>query len=158
MCSATVADGSSCAGSKLVRQSTAEAGLESGRPARFVFETSPALPGLSCVFDIFDSLGQHVTYFDSANTSLDDGVDDTGESRFVCELDELLLLPGRYRVDVALNCDGELQEHVEGAAVIDVHDGTSGLRRIVAAPGYGSAFMHHRWVCPRGGGPNTPKP
>jgi len=134
------------------------AGLESGRPARFVFDTSLALPGLTCVFDIFDSLGQHVTYFDSANTSPDDVVDEAGESRFVCELDELLLLPGRYRVDVALNCDGELQEHVEGAVVIDVHDGTSGLRRIVAAPGYGSAFMHHRWVCPRGSGPDESKP
>jgi len=134
------------------------AGLESGRPARFVFETSLARPGLSCVFDIFDSLGQHVTYFDSANTSPGDGVGGTGDSRFVCELDELLLVPGRYRVDVALNCDGELQQHVEGAAVIDVHEGTSGLRRIVAAPGYGSTFMHHRWICPRASDPGTPKP
>lgn len=134
------------------------AGLESGRPARFVFHTSQALPGLSCIFDIFDSLGQHVTYFDSANTSPDDGVDDGGEARFVCELDELLLLPGRYRIDVALNCDGELQEHVEGAAVIDVHDGVAGQRRIVAAPGYGSAFMHHRWVSPRGSDADASKP
>jgi lipopolysaccharide transport system ATP-binding protein len=99
-----------------------------------------------------------VTYFDSANTSPEDTVDEAAGSRFACELDELLLLPGRYRVDVALNCDGELQEHVEGAAVIDVQDGAAGLRRIVAAPGYGSAFMHHRWVCPRTGGPRATKP
>jgi hypothetical protein len=48
-------------------------------------------------------------------------------------------------VDVALNCDGELQQHVEGAAVIDVHEGTSGLRRVVAAPGYAS---HHLYRSP----------
>ena len=41
----------------------------------------------------------------------------------ICEIDELLLLPGRYRIDVALYLEGELQDHVEAAAFFSVGQG-----------------------------------
>jgi lipopolysaccharide transport system ATP-binding protein len=125
--------------------------LEPGRPARFVFMTSRTLTGLTCSFTLYDSLGQPVTYFDSAVASPDDRSDAEGDSRFVCELDQLMLVPGRYRVNAALAADGQLQDHIEGAAIIEVRDGAVGRRPVAAAPGYGSTFMHHRWTRTRPG-------
>lgn len=129
--------------------------LEPGRPARFVFMTSGTLPGLTCSFTLYDSFGQPVTYFDSAVASPDDANDADGESRFVCELDQLTLVPGRYRVNAALAWDGQLQDHIEGAAMLEVRDGAAGRRPVVAAPGYGSTFMPHRWIRSRPGGPEA---
>jgi lipopolysaccharide transport system ATP-binding protein len=120
--------------------------LEPGQPMRFVFHATSILPGLQCSFTIYDAVGQPVTSFDSASQSVRDIVD--GEASFVCEIDELLLQPGRYRINAALTCGGELEDHVEGAAVLEVVEGVAGERPIVSQPGYGSVFMHHRWVRP----------
>jgi lipopolysaccharide transport system ATP-binding protein len=124
---------------------TGASALEPGRPARFVFRTTGDLPGLTCSFTIYDSLGQPVTFFDSAVPSTAD-VTAEGRPGFVCELDVLTLMPGRYRINAALTCDGELQDHLEGAATLEVSEGLAGARPIVAAPGYGSTFMNHRWI------------
>ena len=90
--------------------------LETGAPARFDFEVTRCLPGLQCSFTVYDMTGAAVTYFDSGETSpLDVPFEPETDSRpgtVSCELDELLLLPGRYRINVALYLEGELQDHV----------------------------------------------
>ena len=50
-----------------------------------------------------------------------------------CELDELLLLPGRYRVNVALYLHGEPQDHVE-AVFFSVAPGTLRGRPVASTP------------------------
>ena len=40
--------------------------LTTGRPARFRFHVSDVLSGMSCAFDVFDPLGQQITYFNSS--------------------------------------------------------------------------------------------
>ena len=93
-----------------------------------------------------------MTYFDSAIYGPGDVSDADGAPGFVCELDQLMLVPGRYRLNAALSCDGQLQDHVEGAAILEVREGAASGRRVVAAPGYGSTFMNHRWLRSRAGG------
>lgn len=115
--------------------------LSTGRPARFAFAATAVLPGMTCLFDVFDPFGQQITSFDSAALDARDG-----GATFTCELDELLLVPGRYRIDVALMCNGELQDHVEGAAFIDVHQGVIGGRPVRDWAGCGSVVMPHRWT------------
>jgi lipopolysaccharide transport system ATP-binding protein len=122
--------------------------VEPGQAVRFVFHATSTLPGLQCSFTIYDSVGQPVTSFDSASQSVRDITGTEGPLRFVCELDELLLLPGRYRINAALTCGGDVEDHVEGAALLEVAEGVARHRPVVSQTGYGSVFMHHRWVRP----------
>jgi lipopolysaccharide transport system ATP-binding protein len=119
--------------------------LTTGRSARFTFHVTAMRPGTTCSFTIYDALGQPVTYFDSAGhdaVPLDDG------DAFTCALDALLLVPGRYRINVALASNDELQDHLEGAAFIEVDHGVLQGRAVPDDAGHGSAVMPHRWTRP----------
>jgi lipopolysaccharide transport system ATP-binding protein len=123
--------------------------LAAGEPATFTFEVSRCVPGLQCSFTVYDEGGSDVTYFDSGEASpLDVPFDSETQSRpgtVTCELDELLLLPGRYRVNVALYLDGELQDHVEAAAFFSVAPGSLRGRPVASTPGRGGIQIPHLW-------------
>jgi lipopolysaccharide transport system ATP-binding protein len=125
--------------------------LAAGRPARFTFHVSEVRSGMSCSLTIYDSLGQPVTFFDSLRHGTDDRTASGPGQRIVCEIEELLLLPGRYRLNAAIMHNGELQDHLEAAVFLDVEQGEVRGRPLVGEPGYGSAFIPHRWVLPRTG-------
>ncbi len=120
--------------------------LVTGRPARFAFRANPTAAGVTCQFTVYDARGLAIAHFNSGVPGSDDGLGAAGD--LVCELDELPLLPGRYRLNVALNLGPELQDHVEGAAVFDVEEGT--LRGRPIAPGAATAAvcLPHRWTVP----------
>ena len=123
--------------------------LETGAPARFDFEVTRCLPGLQCSFTVYDMTGAAVTYFDSGETSpLDVPFEpETGSwpGTVSCELDELLLLPGRYRINVALYLEGELQDHVEAAAFFSVAQGAIRGRPVSSGPGHAGIQIPHLW-------------
>src|SRR6185503_6074017 len=87
--------------------------LKTGNPARFIFCVNAAVPGMACNFFIYDTIGQPVTSFYSRVRGPEDAHDPKNGLKFVCELDELLLLPGRYRIDVAIVGDNLLQDFIE---------------------------------------------
>jgi lipopolysaccharide transport system ATP-binding protein len=123
--------------------------LETGEPAMFSFEVTRCLRGLHCSFTVYDMAGTAVTSFDSGETGPFD-VPFKSEMRsqpgtVSCELDELLLLPGRYRVNVALYLEGELQDHVEAAAFFSVARGTIRGRPVSSRPGHGGIQIPHVW-------------
>ena len=122
--------------------------VAAGQAVQFVFHVTGRLPALTCAFTIYDSIGQAITCFDSALQDSPDPGAETDRSSFVCELSELFLTPGRYRINAALSCGDELVDHVESAAMLDVDQGISGAQPLVATPGYGSVYMPHRWVGP----------
>jgi lipopolysaccharide transport system ATP-binding protein len=124
------------------------AGLITGHPARFIFYVTAMTPGISCSFTIYDQYGQPVTYFDSAVYSRCDGTDKSQGHFFACEIDELLLIPGRYRINAAIMLDGEMQDHLEGAGFFDVQQGKLRGRTVLRNAGYGSSLMPHRWRTP----------
>lgn len=117
--------------------------LSTGRPARFVFTVDQPRPGMSCSFTIYDQFGQPVTFFDSAVPGSEDVPLDA--PRIVCQLDELNLLPGRYRINAAIHWNGEYQDHLEGAAYFTVEQGEFGGRPAPEDTGYGKVLVHHRW-------------
>ncbi|HYE35243.1 ABC transporter ATP-binding protein [Methylocaldum sp.] len=129
-------------------ESFGETTLATGRPARFVFYVTGKLPGLSCAFTIYDQLGQPVTYFDSTLHGLEDVVDEEAISRFVCVVEELLLIPGQYRINASLSCDGECEDDVKGAIFFRVEQGKVRARSISGEPGYGSVAIPHHWMVP----------
>jgi len=121
--------------------------LKTGHPARFVFYVNATVPGIACNFYIYDTIGQPVTSFQSKVRGPEDSYDPKNDRKFVCELDELLLLPGRYRVDVAIVGDNRLQDFVEAAAVFEVGDGHIG-GRLAQPDGKFSVSLSHRWTLP----------
>jgi lipopolysaccharide transport system ATP-binding protein len=121
--------------------------LKTGHPARFDFCVNGSVPGMACNFFILDTIGQPITSFYSKVRGPGDAYDPQNGLRFVCELDELLLLPGRYRIDVAIVGDNHLQDFIEAATVIEVGDGHIGGRP-VQSDGKFSVGMSHRWTLP----------
>lgn len=121
--------------------------LKTGQPAQFVFRVDASVPGIACNFFIYDSIGQPVTSFYSRARGPEDTYDPRGGLKFVCDLDELLLLPGRYRIDVAIVGDNKLQDFVEAATVFEVGDGQVG-GRLAQHDGKFSVMVNHRWTLP----------
>jgi lipopolysaccharide transport system ATP-binding protein len=123
--------------------------ISTGEPLRFTFGLSKPDPGLDCVFGVYDAFGNLVADFTSTESSpLDVPLDpDSGAEPhiIVCELDELLLLPGRYRIDVGLYLSGDLQDHVEGAAFFSVGPGAIRGRAVRADAAYGAIQIPHVW-------------
>jgi lipopolysaccharide transport system ATP-binding protein len=120
--------------------------LATGRPARFVFDVTAIRPGLACAFTIYNQTGQPVAQFNSAHASPEDRREPQLGGRYLCHLEELPLVPGRYRINVALSTDGELQDHVESAAVFDVEQGELRGRPVSGDTGFGSVCFPHRWA------------
>jgi len=121
--------------------------LKTGQPARFVFCVNASVPGIACNFFIYDSIGQPVTSFYSRVRGPDDTFDPNNDLKFVCDLDEFLLLPGRYRIDVAIVGDNKLQDFIEAAAAFEVADGDV-RGRMAQHDGKFSVMLAHRWTLP----------
>jgi lipopolysaccharide transport system ATP-binding protein len=122
-------------------------GLRTGQPARFVFHVSGTMPNLSCVFTLFNQLGQRLTAFKSDTPSPDDLYDPSLGHKFVCTVDQLLLVAGRYRMDVLIRGGGERQDHIRAAVVFDVQEGLLN-GRVVKPLQEISICMPHRWTLP----------
>jgi lipopolysaccharide transport system ATP-binding protein len=123
-------------------------GLATGKPIRFSFYLNKITPGLMLSFSIYDQNGQPITTFNSATQSEDDITDKYLGSAFQCEIDELLLLPGRYRINLAISCNGILEDHIEGAAFFDIEPGYLRGRPTTASVKYGHVSFPHRWIIP----------
>jgi lipopolysaccharide transport system ATP-binding protein len=122
--------------------------LVTGKPGKIVFHLSKHLPRLTCIFTIYNQTGYPVATFSSALKSPEDYSDKAIGTKVVCLIDELSLVPGRYRINVALSIDHRLLDHIEGAAFFDVEQGLYRGRPIAMDTGYGSNLISHRWVTP----------
>jgi lipopolysaccharide transport system ATP-binding protein len=121
--------------------------LKTGHPVRFSFWVDALVPGITCSFTIYDSIGQPVTSFKSRVRGPEDTYASDNGTLFICDLDELLLLPGRYRINVVIVGDNRLQDSVPAAAVFEVSEGH--IRGRLAQPdGKASVSMAHRWTLP----------
>ncbi|GAP13462.1 ABC-type polysaccharide/polyol phosphate transport system, ATPase component [Longilinea arvoryzae] len=127
--------------------------LITGQPARFEFYLNRPVKSVRFEyldFTIYDSQGRPVVYFNSSEQSGLDRLDEGMGARLVCEVDDLLLLPGRYRLNVGLKANGDQQDHVEGAAFFNVEEGAIQGRAVDQARSRrpGSVYFLHRWVRP----------
>jgi lipopolysaccharide transport system ATP-binding protein len=125
--------------------------IVTGRPTRFCFGVTGVIPRMSCIFTIYNLYGQPVTTLSSAVAANDDRHDGGNEAVFECFIDELLLVPGRYRVDVTLRGRGHRQDILEAASFFDVEQGVVRGRPVVGDEGFGSVALPHRWRIPERG-------
>ena len=122
--------------------------LATGRPARFQFDLTGRGRGAACSFVVHDHFGLPVASFDS-NLPGPHDTDEPGLGDcFVCEVDELPLRPGRYRVDVVVRANGHIQDGLEGAAYFDVAAGSFGGRAVKEGEAAGAVEVAHRWRMP----------
>ncbi len=122
--------------------------LATGHPVLIIFHVTSIHQGMSCDFTFYDQHGLPVVYFNSAVHGQEDLNDPNLGAKILCEIEELLLLPGRYRVNAGIICDGELQDHVEAIAIVEVEQGKLRGRPIEKSISYGSVCMQHRWTLP----------
>jgi lipopolysaccharide transport system ATP-binding protein len=126
--------------------------LTSGAGARFRFDATATLSRMSCSFTVLDHVGNPVMTLSSLRAGPADGEASAGDGaaggRFECLIEELPLVPGRYRVDVALHGGGHRQDEIEAAAFIEVADGLLRGRAVPAGSGPGPVVVAHRWTVP----------
>lgn len=123
----------------------------SGAPATFRFELSGVQHGLSCSFTIHDQLGHPITTLSSAQSAPGDVWEPQPTPYFECLIPELLLVPGRYRVDVSIRSGGRLQDKVEGALYFDVVEGLVRDRPVLVQRSSGSVAVPAQWRGPAAG-------
>jgi lipopolysaccharide transport system ATP-binding protein len=125
--------------------------LATGRPGRFEFHLTGAIPGLACRFVVHDSLGLPIATFDSSVMAAGDdpSVGHRDTTQLVCEVDELPLVAGRYRIDVVVRGDGHVQDGLQAAAFFDVESGVLAGRAIRAEDAEGPVAIAHRWSAER---------
>jgi lipopolysaccharide transport system ATP-binding protein len=122
--------------------------LATGRPATFAFRITGTRPRTSCAFTIYDDFGQPLASFNSAVRAPDDAQDSSLGNTIICNIDELPLVPGRYRVNDAISADGELQDHLEGAAFFEVEQGAIRGRPVIKGKNFGRICLQHHWQSP----------
>lgn len=121
--------------------------LRSGSSARFHFYLDRLVPGASCLFSVFNQFGQQLAVFETALPGPEDYREPDLGPCFICEFDELMFLPGRYRLNVMIRDGGEVQDFVEAAATFDVEAGH--LRgRPMNRRKQSSVGLPHRWILP----------
>ncbi len=124
--------------------------LITGSPARFEVTLDGWMYGMTCVLTIFDHLGRPVTKFQSDVQGPDDEINPELGHKFVCEIDEFLLMSGSYRVDIWLRGGDEVQDYVQAAVKFDVETGLLRGRPVRATPvNPVSMLMPHRWQTPK---------
>jgi lipopolysaccharide transport system ATP-binding protein len=122
--------------------------LTTGTPVSFTFDVDRFMPSAWCGFVIYDSLGHPIAEFRSSVGAPDDREDAATPKGFVCAVDELPLVPGRYRLDVEIWAQGALQDAIEGAATFDVEQGVLAGRPVSADSSRGNVAIRHRWSRP----------
>ena len=119
-----------------------------GRTATVIVEVTEVLPMTECRLTIFNSLGHPVATLDSEVSAPVDRRDPELGPRIECELPQLPLLPGRYRLDVVLKGKRQIQDGLQAAAFFDVEPGVLAERPTPIAGADGDVVLGHRWRLP----------
>ncbi len=123
-----------------------DAALAAGGPARVQFTFDKLLRGTCCRFTIIDQQDYKVAHFSTGIASEADTVDAALGSTIVCDIDDLVLAPGRYRMNVLIETGPDVQDYVEAATSFEVVPGTVGERFISAEAPAGAVCLPHRWT------------
>jgi lipopolysaccharide transport system ATP-binding protein len=118
--------------------------VAAGQPLIVAFHFPKPLREPRMVFALYNQYGHLIADFDTGILSAADSVPDRVCTDLRCRIPEMTLLPGEYRMNVALSLDGQMHEHVEGALFIDVDEGCLRGRPVLASH-RGAAVIPHTW-------------
>jgi lipopolysaccharide transport system ATP-binding protein len=118
--------------------------LMTGQPVEFTFQLSQARDDYAFIFTIYDLSGIPLVNFDT-RTSTRFIMQHGREVTLKCRLPELLLRPGRYRLNAAIFRGSECVDHVEGAMLFDVEGAICG-ENTVGPASQAHVFFPHGWT------------
>jgi lipopolysaccharide transport system ATP-binding protein len=119
-----------------------------GRPVKVELEVSEHLPVMDCTLTIASNLGQPIIRLDSEVSSPEDSREGAEGRTIECEIPQLPLVPGRYRLDAWVHADQHMQDGLEAAAYFDVELGVIGDRPMHPIASDGLIVMPHVWRLP----------
>jgi lipopolysaccharide transport system ATP-binding protein len=119
-----------------------------GQPAMIAVDVTEELPAMDCRLTIANSLGQPVCTLDSKVSAPIDVRNGSLGPRIECEIAELPLLPGRYRIDVIVMAKNQIQDGLQAATFFDVEPGLVGERPTAGASSEGNVILPHVWRLP----------
>jgi lipopolysaccharide transport system ATP-binding protein len=127
------------------------AALATGAPARFTVTLTGLQLTTACTLTVLNNLGQPVCQLESGNVGSADAAvpapsPDT-PAVFVCDVPQLPLLPGRYRVDIDVRGIHHTEDRISSALLFDVESGVL-AGRPVSASAAGDVAVEHRWTVP----------
>jgi lipopolysaccharide transport system ATP-binding protein len=122
--------------------------IVAGQPATIVVDVTEQLPAMDCQLTIANSLGQPVCTLDSKVSAPVDVRNGSLGPRIECEIGELPLLPGRYRIDILVMAKNQIQDGLQAAAFFDVEPGLVGERPTAATGAEGNVVLPHAWRLP----------
>lgn len=118
--------------------------LPAGKPARIAIHVNTASHHTHCYFRICDQYGHTIANFDSRHVGPTDTFE-SGADVLVCEFEQCLLMPGRYRLDAMIITDGRNLEFTEGAAAFEVLGGAVNGRSVKHHNRRSAVHLPHRW-------------
>jgi lipopolysaccharide transport system ATP-binding protein len=122
--------------------------LVSGAPVTVSIETTDTRPMMECRLTVLNSLGQPIVTFDSEQPApADEREADLGPA-IECHIPTLPLAPGRYRVDVVVKAQHQIQDGLQAAVFFDVEPGVVGDRPMPTSGTDGDVFLPHVWRLP----------
>jgi lipopolysaccharide transport system ATP-binding protein len=133
---------------RLSRAPSGSAVLATGKPARFVFEVVGDHAVTGCSFTIYNYSGHAIATLATAPSAPADSYDAALTTECVCDVDALPLVPGRYRMDVELRGNGQVQDSIQAAAMFDVEEGDLAGRPISRDGSAGEFVLDYRWTLP----------
>lgn len=102
--------------------------------------------GLQCILAIHDDHGHGIAKFNSRYRAPGDEILADAPTLMACRIDEFLLAPGRYRLDVLLLDHDGVQDGLEGAAILDVIAASVRGRETPRSRSDWKVFLPHRWI------------
>jgi homopolymeric O-antigen transport system ATP-binding protein len=121
--------------------------LATGQAARFMFRLDRPVSDPQVSFGIFDHYGHFVADFDSRNFDKENGQGHRKSDVLVCHVEELTLVPGEYRMNIAVWFQNGAVDYIESAAIFEVEEGL--LRGLPVRRGTkGTTVIPHRWALP----------
>jgi lipopolysaccharide transport system ATP-binding protein len=119
-----------------------------GRPATVTVEVTEPVPDTECKVVIANTLGQPIMRLDSWVSSASDVRLPEPGTTIECEIPSLPLVPGRYRIDVAVRSKDTLEDGLLGAAYFDVEPGVIDGRPMPTHGSDGDVLLPHSWRLP----------
>ena len=119
--------------------------IATGAPIEFRFTFQSGVPEVQCVFTIYDDRGDALLMFTSQRAISTDQIHDPDGKQLVCTIDELSLLPGDYRLNVALKSGDQTLDHLEGAVCFTVESGYM-RGRSVGRNAYARIATPYQWT------------
>lgn len=118
--------------------------LATGQYAGLRFHLDRYVSNTECSFTIYDMIGTPLTHCSTRYPSPSDRLDSSLAGDILWQCEQLTLLPGTYKLNVAIHAGGDLADHLESAVLLHVTEGAYSAR-LLPSKVNGRFVLDHVW-------------